>query len=85
MSDYYKDFGEISVRTYPSDLIDANEMAKNDYYYYKAGREHSEEEGYRMSAELEWYRRFHDYARDHDMSEMDYKRVCKFLFSEDDR
>ena len=62
MTDYHNDFGAIPVRreAYAS-LIDANEMAKNDYYYYKAGREHADEEAYKMSAELEWYKKFHDY------------------------
>jgi hypothetical protein len=86
MTDYHNDFGAIPVRreAYTS-LIDANEMAKNDYYYYKAGREHADEEAYKMSAELEWHKKFHNYVRDHDMNEMDYKLVCKFLSSEDDR
>ena len=44
-----------------------------------------EEENYRMSAELERYRRFYDYVRDNMINEEDYNETCRFIFSEDDR
>lgn len=45
-----------------------------------------ETEGYKMSAELEWYKRFHDYIKSSALiDELDYKQICNFLFSEDDR
>ena len=49
------------------------------------GREHSEEEGYKMSAELEWYKRFVDHIRRNVMNEEDYREACRFILSEDDR
>ena len=45
-----------------------------------------EAEAYKMSAELEWYRRFHDYIKSSALIDgLDYKEVCNFLLSEDDR
>lgn len=45
-----------------------------------------ETEGYKMSAELEWYRRFHDYIKASALIDsVDYIEVCNFINSEDDR
>ena len=44
-----------------------------------------QEQNYKMSAELEWYKRFHDYVKTNQLDEIDYKKICNFLFSEDDR
>lgn len=45
-----------------------------------------ETECYKMSAELEWYKRFHDYIKSSALIDsMKYEEICNFLYSEDDR
>ena len=53
---------------------------------YNEEIERLNDEGYKMSAELEWYKRFHDYIkRSTFIDGEDYIEVCNSLCSEDDR
>lgn len=42
-------------------------------------------EAFNLSAELEWYKRFHDIVKQDILTDEKYSMLCKWMYSEDDR
>lgn len=71
--------GEIKMNTKTNDYADWTHVD----FMFEIKR--LNDEGYKMSAELEWYKRFVDHIRRNVMNEEDYREACRFIFSENDR